>query len=84
MDQVHYEKYNARYGEDGIHEPLTWEKEEPEIKEFISKYIYSTIFETELKEKSMVTWLLTLGLHSYDVRAEDKDTVQEKSQDEGN
>uniref|UniRef100_A0A0K8TSA7 Pseudouridylate synthase 1 homolog n=1 Tax=Tabanus bromius TaxID=304241 RepID=A0A0K8TSA7_TABBR len=72
LDQVHYDRYNERYGEDGIHEPLTWEKVEPDIKNFADKYIYSTIYKTELEENSMINWLKTLHLHTYDIREEDE------------
>ncbi|XP_055848984.1 pseudouridylate synthase 1 homolog isoform X2 [Episyrphus balteatus] len=68
LDQVHYDRYNDRYGEDGIHQPLTWDELEPEIEKFVEKYIYSNIYDTEFKEKSMIEWLETLKLHSYDVR----------------
>ncbi|XP_026471213.1 tRNA pseudouridine synthase A-like [Ctenocephalides felis] len=70
LDRVHYDKYNTRYGLDGIHEILTWEKEEEEIKQFTHKYIYEKIIETEVNEKCIVSWLETLPLHSYDVRDE--------------
>ncbi|XP_017468817.1 PREDICTED: tRNA pseudouridine synthase A, mitochondrial isoform X2 [Rhagoletis zephyria] len=71
LDTVHYERYNDRYGGDGIHEPLTWTKQENEIKEFIERYINANIYETEYKERSMLEWLETLPLHSYDARRDD-------------
>lgn len=70
LDRIHYDRYNERYGQDGVHVPLTWEKEEPEIQEFINKYIFPTIYNIEMKEKPMVAWLETLGFHSYDVRTD--------------
>lgn len=70
LDRIHYDRYNERYGQDGVHAPLTWEKEEPEIQEFINKYIFPTIYNIEMKEKPMVAWLETLGFHSYDVRTD--------------
>ncbi|XP_053969623.1 pseudouridylate synthase 1 homolog isoform X2 [Anastrepha ludens] len=75
LDTVHYERYNDRYGSDGIHEPLTWVKQEDEIKEFIERYIYANIYETEYKERSMLEWLETLPLHSYDARRDDAQTA---------
>ncbi|XP_037953471.1 tRNA pseudouridine synthase A [Teleopsis dalmanni] len=68
LDTVHYDRYNERYGKDGLHEPLDWKKYETEINEFVEKYIDVNIYETEYKEHSMMEWLDTLHRHSYDVR----------------
>lgn len=74
LDEVHYDQYNTRYGSDGIHQPLTWDELEPEIEKFVKKYIFSKIYQTEFKEKSLIEWLETLKLHSYDVR-DNKDNL---------
>lgn len=76
LDQVHYDRYNSRYSSDGIHDALTWDAEEPAIQRFFSTYIIPTIVDTEINERSMTSWLETLPLHSYDVRAEDKQLQQ--------
>lgn len=68
LDEVHYDQYNERYGKDGIHQPLTWEEYEPDIEKFVQEHIYCKIYETEFKNMSMVNWLKTLSLHTYDVR----------------
>lgn len=78
LDQVHYDRYNRRYGIDGVHQALEWQEQEPEIKAFADKYIYPTIYETELNEKSMALWLETLQFHSYTVRPEDLEKPEEK------
>lgn len=52
LEQVHYDRYNTRFGHDGIHEKLTWDEYEEEIADFKRKYIDSVITETEQKEKS--------------------------------
>uniref|UniRef100_A0A452I5G3 tRNA pseudouridine synthase n=1 Tax=Gopherus agassizii TaxID=38772 RepID=A0A452I5G3_9SAUR len=31
LEKVHFEKYNRRFGNDGLHEPLEWTEEEEEI-----------------------------------------------------
>lgn len=72
LDQVHYDRYNVRYGEDGLHETLTWEDVEPKIMEFFEKSILPTIVAAELKEQSMINWLETLSLHTFDVRVEEE------------
>lgn len=56
---------------------MTWEQQEQEIKEFIEKYIFSNIYETEFKERPMLSWLETLPLHSYDARRDENNTSEE-------
>lgn len=65
LEEVHFEKYNRKFGGDGHHEPIEWEKEADKIEEFKNKYIYPVVVETEIQEKSMMHWLQTLSLHSY-------------------
>ncbi|XP_060530503.1 pseudouridylate synthase 1 homolog [Cylas formicarius] len=73
LDQVHYNYYNSRYGSDGMHEKLTWEDAEPEVKEFKEKYIFPTIITTEIEHESMVDWLTSkLRKHSF-TETEEKD-----------
>ncbi|XP_023723376.1 tRNA pseudouridine synthase A isoform X2 [Cryptotermes secundus] len=68
LEEVHYERYNQRFGKDGIHEPLDWSEVEAEVTAFKENFIYPTITESEVEEKSMMTWLETLHLHSYSIR----------------
>lgn len=70
LSRIHYEKYNVRFGQDGCHEALDFEKEDEQIQKFFREHIASTIVETELKQRSMVEWLETLPLHSYEPRDE--------------
>lgn len=65
LEEVHFERYNRKYGGDGQHEPLEWSKQAREIDEFKTKQIYPVIVDTEIKEKSMFNWLTTLSLHNY-------------------
>lgn len=71
LDQIHYDSYNNRYGDDGTHQQLLWDDEEPAIKEFRDKFIHPIITETEIQQKPMVKWLSTLPFHTYDERPED-------------
>lgn len=66
LDQVHYDHYNERYGADGMHEILLWDEFEAAIQEFREKSIQPKIVETELEERTMLNWLPTLELHTYD------------------
>ncbi|XP_068228954.1 pseudouridylate synthase 1 homolog isoform X1 [Palaemon carinicauda] len=77
LEEPHYDKYNLRYGSDGIHEALSWDEASKKIEEFREKYINSTIISTEIQEKSMLKWLETLPLHTYDVREIPGDEVTE-------
>lgn len=79
LDKIHYDRYNQRYGEDGVHEDLSWIKEEDKIKEFTENVIIPVIVDTEINKSSMSTWLETLAFHSYDVRPEDKVDGEGKS-----
>lgn len=65
LERVHFEKYNRRFGNDGLHEPLEWTEEEEKIAVFKEQYIYPTIINTEREEKSMVNWLNTLSIHDF-------------------
>lgn len=68
LDQVHYDGYNARFKDDGMHEQLEWDECEPVIQEFRDKFIHPVIKETELNEQPMIKWLETLPIHTYDER----------------
>lgn len=65
LERVHFEKYNRRFGNDGLHEALEWTDEEEKISAFKEQYIYPTIIKTEKDEKSMVSWLETLSNHDF-------------------
>nr|CAH7718295.1 unnamed protein product [Callosobruchus chinensis] len=67
LEFVHYDRYNNRYGADGMHEKLTWEEVEGEVNDFREKYIFPTIIEKEVNEKQMVEWInRKLSRHSYE------------------
>ncbi|XP_062564471.1 pseudouridylate synthase 1 homolog [Armigeres subalbatus] len=72
LNRIHYEKYNVRYGEDGCHEALDFQKEEEQIQIFFRKHIAATIVKTEEETSSMLEWLETLPWHSYEPRDENE------------
>ena len=80
LDTVHYEKYNKRIAGDGIHEGLDWAKQEDAVEKFKEEFIFSDIMETEMEEKSMISWLAdSLPLHTWTPRhfeSEDKEPSQ--------
>ncbi|XP_055694887.1 pseudouridylate synthase 1 homolog [Lutzomyia longipalpis] len=80
LDRLHYDRYNRRYGNDGIHCPLTWEEFEEEIQQFVREQIYPIITETEITDKPFLNWLeMKLSNHNYAGRSMDD---QENSEDE--
>ncbi|CAG2111282.1 unnamed protein product [Medioppia subpectinata] len=68
LEEVHYEKYNEKYGGDGVHEPIAWDERKDAIDAFKHRHIYPVIANTEKSEKSMFVWLQTLVFHTYDER----------------
>ncbi|CAN9504982.1 unnamed protein product [Ophioblennius macclurei] len=87
LERVHFDRYNKRFGGDGLHERLEWEREEDAIRAFKEAHIYPTIVETERLEGSMVGWMATLPIHDFENTAgetrDNKDQKQENA-DEGN
>ncbi|KPP75425.1 tRNA pseudouridine synthase A, mitochondrial-like, partial [Scleropages formosus] len=69
LEKVHFEKYNKRFGGDGVHEALDWTQEEEEIAAFKEEHIYPSIVQTEMEEKSMVSWMRTLPIHDFEATA---------------
>lgn len=69
LERVHFDRYNKRFGGDGLHERLEWESEEEAIQAFKEAHIYPTIVETERQEGSMVSWMATLPIHDFEATA---------------
>ncbi|KAL4004849.1 melanin-concentrating hormone receptor 2 [Sarotherodon galilaeus] len=87
LERVHFDRYNKRFGGDGLHEKLEWDREEEAIKAFKEAHIYPTIIETECEEGSMVSWMATLPIHDFDatsVEVQDDKVQKQDDADEGN
>ena len=82
LNKIHYDNYNERFGSDGVHEALEFTDQEEDIEKFFRKYILSTIIDTEMKEKSMSTWLKTLDLFTFETRTDIPEKYVKKSKDE--
>ena len=65
LDNVHFDRYNKKFGEDGLHEPLDWSSCEKDIQEFKDNYIYKVIHDAELESSPMTEWLATLNIHTF-------------------
>lgn len=84
LDNVHYPRYNERYGfEGGTHEALLFEEEDEAVEEFFRKHILSTIIETELRETPMRDWLGSLRKHSYDVQDKEEQSAEKEAGEAG-
>ncbi|XP_063171969.1 pseudouridylate synthase 1 homolog isoform X2 [Candoia aspera] len=85
LERVHFESYNQRFGDDGLHEALEWAEEEEKIAAFKEQHIYPTIIKTEKEEKSMMNWLETLSNHQFDSTMSrlQEDSRDSKSDPEG-
>ncbi|KAM6901982.1 pseudouridylate synthase 1 homolog [Lycodopsis pacificus] len=80
LERVHFDRYNKRFGGDGLHERLDWGGEEEAIKGFKEAHIYPTIVETECQEGSMVSWMSTLPIHDFKATASAADAQDNKDQ----
>eukprot|EP00066_Takifugu_rubripes_P029250 XP_011618516.1 PREDICTED: tRNA pseudouridine synthase A, mitochondrial isoform X2 [Takifugu rubripes] len=69
LEKVHFDRYNKRFGGDGLHERLEWEEQEEAVQAFKEAFIYPTIMETERQEGSMVSWMNTLPIHDFEASA---------------
>eukprot|EP00062_Callorhinchus_milii_P021673 gi/632978632/ref/XP_007906022.1/ PREDICTED: tRNA pseudouridine synthase A, mitochondrial isoform X1 [Callorhinchus milii] len=83
LDTVHFENYNRRFGNDGVHEPLDWADAEERIAGFKEDYIYPTIIQTEAEEQSMAKWLCTLPIHNFDATASSVQVNEDDSKKTG-
>ena len=47
--QVHYDRYNKRFGKDGFHESLTGEDQAQNVEDFKEKFIFPEMIDGEVK-----------------------------------
>ena len=68
LDEIHFERYNKRFANDGIHEGLTCsDAVNEEIESFKEDFIFPEMIQGE-KEFSMFDWLKVLPQHSFTQR----------------
>jgi len=66
LDQIHFDRYNKRYWEEGQHDKLDWEDQSEEVEKFKEEFIYSDIVKTEVEKKSMLQWVRdVLPMHTF-------------------
>jgi len=68
LDEIHYERYNKRFANDGIHESLTWEDVDTQVEAFKDDFIFSEMVQGEKSEHSMFEWLKCLPMHAFQQR----------------
>ena len=67
LDEIHFERYNKKFANDGIHEGLLWSDINDDIEAFKNDYIFPEMIVGE-KELSMFEWLKVLPQHSFTQR----------------
>lgn len=78
LNNVHFTRYDKRYGEDGQHKSLVFEECDEAVEKFFRAKILPTIIRTEIEEKSMQIWLgRRLKRHSFEVNAVDDEEDKE-------
>ncbi|XP_053575865.1 pseudouridylate synthase 1 homolog [Bombina bombina] len=65
LESVYYERYNRRYGGDGVHQELKWEESLPFVASFREKKIIPVILNGELDNFSMTYWLDHIKKHNF-------------------
>lgn len=67
LEQLHYTKYDRKFGNDGVHRPISWPELSDEIEKFKHEYIFSNMVDKEIKNKNMFNWLATMPLCHFGV-----------------
>eukprot|EP00095_Tigriopus_kingsejongensis_P011718 maker-scaffold916_size81488-snap-gene-0.6 protein:Tk11718 transcript:maker-scaffold916_size81488-snap-gene-0.6-mRNA-1 annotation:"unnamed protein product" len=68
LDEVHYDRYNKRFGSDGVHDALSWDHLSDQLESFKRDIIFEDIILSEKKEKSMLEWMKNLPIHTFTPR----------------
>lgn len=66
LDELFFEGYNKKFGNDGMHEPLVWDKYRESLDKFREEHVLSHIARSEVQESVMLQWLGTLQYHKFD------------------
>ena len=61
-------RYNVRYGSDGIHDPISWEAVQDQVDSFKKDFVFADIIKTEVETKSMLEWMGCLPMHKFESR----------------
>ncbi|KAJ3605122.1 hypothetical protein NHX12_027172 [Muraenolepis orangiensis] len=80
LERVHFDRYNQRFGGDGLHQRLEWDEESESMKGFKKAHIYPSIVDTESEERSMISWMASLPIHDYEASAANKREKDQKQE----
>ncbi|KAK6639080.1 hypothetical protein RUM43_007350 [Polyplax serrata] len=67
LEDVHYDKYNRKFGNDGMHAALTWHEVNEKIENFRRENIIKNIINTETTERVMFQWLENFERHNFEI-----------------
>lgn len=76
LEKLHYDGYNKRFGNDGIHDPLVWDEYQEEMDKFKKEFILSNIVQKEKDELVVQKWLISLHNHTYSYVEDEEERVQ--------
>ncbi|PAA49516.1 hypothetical protein BOX15_Mlig025435g1 [Macrostomum lignano] len=71
LNKIHYGAYNEKYAAELGYSTVDWDRFEAERSEFKSSHILPEIYRGETDNRSMLEWLRTLTMHSYDFDRQD-------------
>ena len=80
LEEVHYDRYNIRYGGDGTHEAIVWPELNEQVDEFKRLEILPNVYAGEKKEFSMMKWLQSLPIHTYGAHGQAKSSEEHQKQ----
>ena len=79
--QIHYERYNKKFGKDGTHEPMSWDECSDAVERFKDDIIFADMVETEAESKSMIDWLKFLHMHTFTPRHFENEVSRREDQE---
>lgn len=65
LEDLHFEAYNKKFGGDGIHDKIDWDKVRTAQSQFKEDQILTDIVQQERADRSMWEWMRTLNFHSF-------------------
>lgn len=67
LEQVHYDLYNRRFGDNGNVAMLEWDDVDEVVNKFQKKYIEPTITQNEIENELMLNWVEELLAYNYEI-----------------
>ncbi|XP_070209957.1 pseudouridylate synthase 1 homolog [Littorina saxatilis] len=67
LQELEFAGYNKKFGTDGMHVPLVWDKYQETLDQFKEEHVLKHIAKAEATESVMFQWLATLQYHKFDI-----------------